>query len=115
MGFATCAWCVGTNITDRATAERACSAVLAVLGERAVSASLDAISDFADLMPHEVVAAKEELVRLDGRDVGIALDLHRSAHRQLLHVFAPWSIHVDIFDDEDRLIANFHDCGHDVV
>lgn len=106
---------MAVDITDRATAERACSAVLTVLSERAASASLDAITDFADLMPAEVQAAQEELMHLGGRDVGIALDLQEAEHRHLLNVFAPWSIQVDIFDGEDRLIANFHDCGHDVV
>lgn len=115
VGFVKSAWCVDMDITDRATAERACSAVLTVLGERAASASIDAITDFTDLMPGDVRAARDELMRLGGRDVGVALDLQKARHRQLLHVFAPWSIQVEVLDDEGRLIANFHDCGHDVI
>ncbi|WP_157621891.1 hypothetical protein [Serinicoccus hydrothermalis] len=103
------------DITDRATAERACTAVLTVLGERAAAATIDAITDFADAMPDDARAAKDELMSLGQGEVGVVLDLQNGRHRKLLYVFAPWSIQVDVFDEEALLIANFHDCGHDVL
>jgi hypothetical protein len=51
------------------------------------------------------------------RDPGmkVDLDLSNAEDWDLLTRYAPWSINVDLYDHTDHLIANFHDCGHDVT
>ena len=51
------------------------------------------------------------------RDPGmnVELDLSDADDWDLLARYAPWSINVDLYDATDDLIANFHDCGHDVT
>jgi hypothetical protein len=45
----------------------------------------------------------------------VDLDLSNAEDWDLLTRYAPWSINVDLYDHTDHLIANFHDCGHDVT
>jgi hypothetical protein len=88
---------------------------------KSVRAAVDAYTDYQKAMPPDAEAAQEAL-RAKGkqqhkRDPGmnVELDLSNAEDWDLLTRYAPWSINVDLNDRNDDLIANLHDCGHDVT
>ena len=112
---------VEEHIHDRRLAARACQAILDLLKPRATRAVLDAYTDHRKPMPPDAEAAEDALwakgKRQHKRDPGmnVELDLSDADDWDLLTRYAPWSINVDLYDATDDLIANFHDCGHDVT
>jgi hypothetical protein len=113
-------YAVVEHIHDRDLAGRACHAVLDLVRSRAARAVIDAYTDHRKGLPTEASTAQEALRALGERQhrrdpgMNIALDLTRREDCDLLRRYAPWSINVDLYDATGDLIANFHDCGHDV-
>jgi hypothetical protein len=46
--------------------------------------------------------------------LGVQLDLSTIEHRDLLARYAPWSIDVNVYGEDDLLLANFHDCAFSI-
>jgi hypothetical protein len=109
------------HIHDRDLAARACQCVLRLVKSNAARAAVDAYTDHQKAMPPDARAAQEALQakgkQQHKRDPGmkVDLDLSNAEDWDLLTRYAPWSINVDLYDHTEALIANFHDCGHDVT
>lgn len=112
---------VAEHIHDRGLAARACQAVLDLMKSNAARAAVDAYTDHRKAMPPDAVSAEEALhargkqQHLRDPGMNVELDLSRSYDWNLLTRYAPWSINVDLYSAANDLIANFHDCGHDVT
>src|SRR5215212_9538239 len=95
---------VDKDIVHRDQAITACTAVLALLGPRLRSASVDAYTDYRDQLPAQAATAERWLLDL-GRargygDPGMGVELHLSDPEQwaILRSYAPWSICVELKD-----------------
>ncbi|GAA0314992.1 hypothetical protein GCM10009528_35870 [Kineococcus aurantiacus] len=93
-----------------------CEAVLDVLAQVALWASVDAWSDYRDQLPAEVEAAQAALRELqatrDGVETGMGIDIDRTDAEQeaLLRTYAAWSIHVEVLPAaEQEALAVLHD------
>jgi hypothetical protein len=111
---------VAEHIHDRDLAAHACQSVLDLVKSKAARAVVDAYTDHRKAMPPDASEAEEALwatgKQQHKRDPGmnIEFDLSSADGWDLLNRYAPWSINVDLYDANDDLIANFHDCAHDV-
>jgi hypothetical protein len=64
--------------------------------------------------PRSALRAKGRRQHKRDPEMNVELDLSDSGDSDLLTRYAPWSINVDLYAGND-LIANFHDCGHDLT
>lgn len=108
---------VDKDILDRDEAALVSAVVLGVLRDDLTGAYVDAYSDYDDEMPQEIRAVQAALAEIGAaqhrRDpgMGIELDLSNPDHARLLHLFAPWSINVDLLGPDGSDMGGFHDCG----
>lgn len=112
-----CTWAIEKNLTDRRETEQACTAVLAVLQGVLHSASLDVLTDFADLMPDHVREAEAALRLIAGQEQQhTRLDLTDTASAwPAFQTYASWSIDVDLHAQDGTLLGSFHDCGYSIT
>jgi hypothetical protein len=103
-----------------------CEAVFAALDGSARSVSVDAYSDVADALPahdvpHDIRAAEQWLraqgFRRDDGDPGTSIRLHHEDETgwTIARSYAPWSVHVALYDAYDATIASIDDGGHSVL
>jgi hypothetical protein len=103
-----------------------CEAVFAALDSTARTASVDAYSDVADALaahdvPHDIRAAEQWLraqgFRRDQGDPGTSIRLHREDETgwTIARSYAPWSVHVALYDQAGSTIASIDDGGHSVL
>lgn len=111
---------VEKKITARDEAATACAAVLEVLGPTLRFAVIDAYSDYNDQMPTDVAEAGRWLRHrgLDRHagDPGMAVEVQVSDDGwEVACLYAPWSIHVELFGDCPSPIGTLHDCGYTIT
>jgi hypothetical protein len=112
---------VDKDIVDRGEATFVCQAVLEVLRPRLTKVWIDAYSDYSDELP-PVVAQAQDWLREAGRargsgdpGMGIEVDPTDARNWHILRTYAPWSIHVELVAEANRMIASLHDCGYSVT
>jgi hypothetical protein len=98
-----------------------CGAVFDLLGESAVTAHVDAYSDFDDQMPDDIREAQQwlrgrGLARGSG-DPGMAIviEQHDETGWVIARAYAPWSIHTSLYDADGVNLATLHDGGQSVT
>lgn len=104
------------DLAARDEAALVCGVILDVLRDDLKTAHVDAYTDFDSAEVPEDVRAAESALRKIGaaqhrRDphMGIELDLPNPEHASLLGTYAPWSINVDLYGDDDEYLGSFHD------
>lgn len=104
------------DAVGRDEAALVCSIILDALRDDLKTAHVDAYSDYdSSAMPDDVRVAEAALRKIGAtqhrRDphMGIELDLANPAHVNLLDTYAPWSINVDLYGDDDEDLGTFHD------
>lgn len=104
------------DLAARDEAALVCAVLLEVLRDDLRVAHVDAYSDFdSSDMPEDVRVAETALRKIGGaqhrRDpgMGIQLDLCNPEQASLLDAYAPWSINVDLYGDDDEPLGTVHD------
>lgn len=117
-------YAVDKDLTDRAEAAAACSAVFNALGPAIVVGHVDVYTDYSDEMTAPVRQAEQELAakgrqrrpRFSASDVLMDVVVTRNDPEwSVFETYASWSIHVELEGAEGDLLGTFHDCGYSIV
>lgn len=112
-------WVVDAALIDRQVAVAACQAVLEAVRPVARLVHVDAYSDYRDGLPSDVEVAQRQLRAMGSRrrrgdpGMAVALDPENEQHWSVLWTYAPWSIHVAVWQDREgrQELATLHDGG----
>jgi len=98
-----------------------CTAIFDVLGPQAATVLVDAYTDYPTQMPDDIRAAelwlRDRGLRGSQGDpaAGIEIEPADEIGWSIARAYAPWSIHVALFDAAGNNLATIEDGGHAIV